>query len=412
MPKHVLHCDLNNFYASVAVLLDPSLAGKPVAVCGDPKKRHGIVLAKSMPAKLKGVQTGEAIWQAQKKCPDLVLVAPQYDKYVYYSKKVREIYARYTDRIESFGIDECWLDVTGSTRLFGSPEKIAYEIKEAVKNEIGLTISVGVSFTKVFAKLGSDMKKPDAVTVISPENFKEKIWKLPASEMLYVGRRVAEKLAVLNIHTIGELANADRSLLRAHFGIVGDKMADSANGSGDEEVKRADEVRIPKSVGHGTTASRDVKNISEAKAIVFALSEMVATRLRKYGLDAGCVSVGIRQANMQSFTRQCTLPVPTHDSGEIAKAALKIIEANYNFKIPARTISVYTSKLSPIGESMQITLFDDEKADEKRDNLLKTIDDIREKYGYNTVKKAILLSGDDIAGNLHEDDDFLPFKKD
>ena len=250
MPKHVLHCDLNNFYASVAVLLDPSLAGKPVAVCGDPKKRHGIVLAKSMPAKLKGVQTGEAIWQAQKKCPDLVLVAPQYDKYVYYSKKVREIYARYTDRIESFGIDECWLDVTGSTRLFGSPEKIAYEIKEAVKNEIGLTISVGVSFTKVFAKLGSDMKKPDAVTVISPENFKEKIWKLPASEMLYVGRRVAEKLALLNIHTIGELANADRSLLRAHFGIVGDKMAGSASQtrrrSPRPEKRRARHHRLPR----------------------------------------------------------------------------------------------------------------------------------------------------------------------
>lgn len=412
MPKQVLHCDLNNFYASVAVLLDPSLAGKPVAVCGDPKKRHGIVLAKSMPAKIKGVQTGEAIWQAQKKCPDLVVVAPQYDKYVYYSNKVRQIYSRYTDRIEPFGIDECWLDVTGSTRLFGSPEKIAYDIKETVKKEIGLTISVGVSFTKVFAKLGSDLKKPDAVTVISPENFKEKIWNLPASEMLYVGRRVAARLAVLNIHTIGELALADRSLLRAHFGIVGDKMADSANGLDNEEVKRADEVRVPKSVGHGTTAARDVKNFGEAKAIVYALSEMVATRLRKYGLDAGCVSVGIRQANMQSFTRQATLTSPTHDSGEIAKAALEIIEKNYNFKIPARTISVYTSKLSPVGENLQITLFDDEKTDEKRDNLLKTIDGIREKYGYNTVKKAILLSGDNIAGNLHEDDDFLPFKKD
>lgn len=412
MSRNILHCDLNNFYASVAELLDPSLRGKPVAVCGDPQKRHGIVLAKSMPAKLKGVQTGETIWQAQQKCPDIVLVAPQFDKYVYYSQKVREIYSRYTDRTESFGIDECWLDVTESTRLFGSPADIADEIRQTVKSEIGLTVSVGVSFTKIFAKLGSDMKKPDAVTVISPENFKQKVWPLDVSEMLFIGPRVAKKLAILNIHTIGELACADRSLLRAHFGIIADKMIDNANGIESEEVKKTDEVRVPKSVGHGTTAPRDVKNLQEAKAIVYALSEMVATRLRRYGLDANCVSVGIRQSNMQSFTRQTTLPSPTHHSDDIAKAALKLIETNYSFRIPARTLSVYTSRLTPTGESAQMTLFDTPESDEKKDKLSKTIDGLREKYGYNTVRKGILLGEDNITAALHEDDDFLPFKRD
>lgn len=231
MDRVILHCDLNNFYASVETILHPEYKGKPIAVCGDPKKRHGIVLAKSQPAKIMGVKTGDTVWQAQQKCPDITIVPPTFREYVKYSDIVFKIYTEYTDRVEHFGMDECWLDVTGSVGLFGDGKKIADTIRKRVYDETGLTISVGVSWTKSFAKLGSDLKKPDATTVISRENYKTVVWNLPVGEMIYIGRSSVSRLKKLNINTLGELANADRALLKQHFGIVGDKLIDAASGN-------------------------------------------------------------------------------------------------------------------------------------------------------------------------------------
>lgn len=409
MDRIILHCDLNNFYASVEGILRPELKNKPLAVCGDPKKRHGIVLAKSQAAKLAGVKTGDAVWEARQKCPDLIVVPPNFPEYVKYSKIVFDIYTQYTDKVENFGIDECWLDVTESKKLWGGGEEIAHLIRNRVKEETGLTVSVGVSFTKTFAKLGSDLKKPDAVTVIPREDYKKTVWPLDLNEMLFIGRSTAKKLNKLNIFTLGGLAQADRALLRTHFGIIADKIVDAANGLDKEPVKHYYDVHIPKSVGHGTTTTKDVKNYETAKIVVFALSEMVATRLRKYNLVAQGVSVGLRDSGLSSFTRQALLPCSTSNASDIADAALKLIRDNYAFAIPLRSISVYTYKLSNQYDCFQTSLFDAQNDKEKR--LEESVDKIRKKYGYKSVQRAILLNNEVLNADLHEEDDFLPFKK-
>lgn len=247
--RRILHCDANNFYASVECMLDESLRDKYVAVSGNPDKRHGIILAKNQKAKAMGVKTGETIWEAKKKCPELVLVPPQFDEYVKISNRIFDIYCQYTDRVEPFGIDECWLDVTHSTKLFKSAENIAEELRQRIKSEIGITISVGVSFNKIFAKLGSDMKKPDAVTIIDEDNYKQKVWPLDVGDLLMIGRHTQEKLRKIGINTIGDLANAPLKILTDKFGILGEKMRQNANGENDEPVRFYYERPVPKSIG-------------------------------------------------------------------------------------------------------------------------------------------------------------------
>lgn len=409
MDKVILHCDLNNFYASVECMLHPELKNMPVAVCGDPKKRHGIVLAKNNIAKQAGIKTGDVIWQAKQKCPNLIVVPPTYAEYVKYSNLVFDIYTNYTDRVESFGIDECWLDVTESIALFGNGANIADEIRRVVKYETGLTISVGVSFTKVFAKLGSDLKKPDATTVISKDNFKKIVWPLDLRSMIMIGPKVKKQLNKLNIFTLGDLAHADRSLLKNHFGIISDKLIDNANGIENEEVKFCYDKHFPKSIGHGTTTAKDMKTFNEAVGVVYALSEMVATRLRKNNLLASTVAIGIRDINLHSITRQTTLLSPTSSASVIAENALILLKSNHNFSIPLRSLSVYTQKLSSGVDEVQLTLFDDKHNRENR--LEECIDKIREKYGYKSVQRAILLNNKFLSDDLHDDDDFLPFKR-
>ena len=292
--KTILHCDANNFYASVECLDRPDLKNKPVAVCGDAEKRHGIILAKNDIAKKAGVKTAETINSARNKCPDLVLVSPHFEKYVAVSDSIFDIYKQYTDKVEPFGIDEGWLDVTSSSRLFGDGVKIANELRARVKKQIGLTISVGVSFTKIFAKLGSDLKKPDATTLISPQNFKQLIWPLPASEMLMVGGRTYAALLSLGIRTIGDLACADETLLTQKLGVNGAKLRSYANGEEGEDVREYYNGRVHKSIGHSTTMPKDVTSRDECAAVIFALSEMVAARLRKSKSTAAGVSVSLR----------------------------------------------------------------------------------------------------------------------
>lgn len=406
MNRTILHCDLNNFYASVEQKLHPKYEGMPLAVCGNPQMRHGIVLAKNTIAKKMGVQTGEAIWMAKQKCPDLVVISPHFDEYVKHSKQVFNIYTQYTDRVESFGIDECWLDVSESLNLFGSGETIANELRERVKKEIGLTISVGVSFTKTLAKLGSDLKKPDATTVLDKEHYMDIIGDLSPSELIMIGKKTANKLAKLNITTIRQLANANRSYLRYHFGIVGDSLINAAMGIETECVKRFDDVHVPKSVSKGTTTPRDIKDLKEAKIVIYALSDMVAMQLRSYCLQANGISLSIKDPiSLQWVSKQVALITPTSNAKDIAEQSIKLLSTMHDFKSSLRAITVSAIRLDKKGD-MQLTLFDD--ASEKQSNLEESIDKIRTKYGYHSLKRGLSLE-DDITGNLHEDDDFRPF---
>lgn len=410
MDRVILHCDLNNFYASVEQKAHPEYDGMPLAVCGNPEVRHGIVLAKNMLAKAAGVQTGEAIWISRKKCPGIVFVPPHYDEYVRYSKEVFDIYTEFTDRVESFGLDECWLDVTGSLRLFGCDGKaLADRIRETVKKRTGLTISVGVSFTKVLAKLGSDLKKPDATVLLPRESYMDIIGDMSPSELIMIGKSTSAKLDKLGIHTIRALAAADRDMLRDHFGIIADRMSDAARGVEKEEVRLYNDRRAPKSVSHGTTTPRDMTTEEDVRIVVYALAELVAMRLRRYGFSAEGVGITVREAATLSHkSAQCTLPSPTSNAATIAENALALLPKLHTFPAPLRAVSVAATKLSD-GSVTQLSLFDSER-DEREEKLEKSIDDIRGKYGYKAVKRGLMLKND-LANNLHEDDDFLPFKR-
>ena len=410
--RTILHVDLNNFYASVEQVLNPDLKGKPIAVCGDPTKRHGIVLAKSTIAKKAGVQTAEPIWQAKRKCPDLVVVPPHYAEYVKYSRIVREIYVKYTSQVESFGLDECWLDVTGSKKLFGDGLEIAEKIRNEVKEVTGgLTVSIGVSFTKVFAKLGSDLKKPDAVSVISEDNYKKVAWQLPVGEMLYVGRATVNKLKKLNVHTIGDLAKENKEYLIKEFGKSGEKMHDSANGIEDDPVKCYNEKKIPESIGNGTTTSEDIKKNEDAIAVIYSLCEMIAFRLRTTEMVGEGVSVSVRDTSLTHHTKQGILVSPTDSADVIAKKAISLLNSFYDFKVnlPIRTITVNVFKLSHAGDYVQFSFLNDDT--QKSDKLNKSIDKLREKFGYGVLQRALNVHSVFVCDSKEIDEDFVPFDK-
>lgn len=407
--KTILHCDANNFYASVECYLNPSLRGKFVAVSGNPEKRHGIILAKNQAAKKCGVKTGETIWQAKQKCPDLVCVPPHFDTYVDFSNRIFDIYSQYTDRVQPFGIDECWLDVTGSKRLFGDGRTIADTLRERIKREIGVTISVGVSFTKIFAKLGSDMKKPDATTVITPENFRDLVWKLDCADLLMIGRRTAEKLHKIGIFTIGDLANTDVEILRRLLGVNGVKLHESANGIEDDEVRYSYEKYVPKSVGNSTTLPADVSTREQLCAVVFALCEMVATRMRKHGFVGEGIGIGLRFNDLSHIGKQSAMP-PTDSAVQLCDCAMSLVDKIYTFgkDLPVRAVSVGVFDLLTQGSERQTSIFDSEEM--HGHSLGTALDKIRSRYGYNSILSASVLQNAVICDGL-EDSDFQPFKK-
>ncbi len=404
----ILHCDLNNFYASAECISHDEWKSVPLAVCGNPELRHGVVLAKNEIAKKLGVKTGDVIWEAKRKAPNLVTVAPHFDLYMSYSRRMFDLYNEFTDMVEPFGADECWLDVTGSQKLFGDGKTIADKIRARVKDESGLTCSVGVSFNKVFAKLGSDLKKPDATTVIDRENFKRLIWGLKADDMLMVGRRTYERLLKLNIITIGDLARADGNMLKSNFGINGLKMKAFANGEDTEPVREAVKSRDVKSIGHGMTAVRDIETIDDARDLIYYLCERVAARMRKSGFRGALVSVGMRDSSLFSIVRQRKMNVPTYSSTEIAECALAVFADNWNGD-PMRTITVGVSKLEKFDEPRQLSFLTDSARNDKLEKLDETLDKLNFKYG-NIVHRASLL-GKDFIYDKNDAEDFLPFQR-
>ncbi len=380
----ILHSDLNNFFASVETMLHPEFRDVALAVSGDPEERHGIVLAKNERAKKAGVKTGMTIREAAELCPGIVFALPHHEEYERISKKVRAIYTEYTDLVEPFGIDEAWLDVTNSRR-FGTGKEIADEIRRRVKEELGVTASVGVSFNKVFAKLGSDYKKPDATTEITPENFKDIVWELPASDLLFVGRATKEKLSRYNIRTIGDLAAADPAFLTQKFGKAGQMLYRYACGTDDSPVLSFYEEEDAKSIGNSMTAYRDVTSFEEAKIPVYNLCDAVSRRLAASGLQkATTVQLYLRTNRMESYIRQCKIP-PSSLSDDFARAALELLK-KHDFSLPLRTIGVTVGGFTS-GEE-QLDLFRGEET-KKQERLQNAVFEVQKKFGTGAIRRGL-----------------------
>lgn len=384
--RSILHVDCNNFFASVESIYDPGLKKVPCAVAGSQEQRHGIILAKNEIAKKYGVRTGEAIWEAKQKCPQLVTVEPHFERYEKYSKLFKGICFEYTDRIESFGIDECWLDVTGN-RL--SALEIAEKIRRRVREEYGLTVSVGVSFNKVFAKLGSDMKKPDAVTIINEDDFREKIWHLPVESLLGVGRATLRRLKSHCIDTIGELAEIGQDALRVWLGKSGEDLWRYANGLDCSEVMRFDEKIPPKSVSSGTTPYRNLVNENDVRGLVYALSEDVAAQLRMHELKCRLVTLGVRNTELEWNFRQCRLNSASADSKRIAEAALELYFKYFSSMSEIHSINVGTADLVPYCEDVQLDFYGSAETDMKRESINRAVDMLHTRYGNGMVRRAV-----------------------
>lgn len=395
MDRVILHCDMNGFYASVELLDYPQLKDKPMAVCGNPDDRHGIILAKNEIAKKYGVVTAETLWQARKKCPGLQVVPPHHHKYRHYSKLINQIYLRYTDMVEPFSVDESWLDVTGSTKLFGTGSQIADEIRQTVKKELGLTLSAGVSFNKIFAKMGSDYKKPDATTVITRENFKLLLWPMNVRSMFFVGKATASKLHDYGIKTIGELANSDRNMIKKMLGKQGGLIHDYANGLDTTPVLRYDHLEKIKSVGNGTTFRRNLQGFDDIKIGVIGLADTVASRLRKHKLKAFGVKVDIKDPALKVISRQQQLDNPTNLTEVITETALSIIRKSWSMRDPIRMLTITAINLCDENQAQQLSLFSDENISiEKGEKVERAMDSIRQKFGSGAISFGSVLNND------------------
>lgn len=396
MDRVILHADLNNFYASVECLSRPELREKPMAVGGDAQRRHGVVLAKNECAKRFGVQTGEALWLARQKCPELAVAPPHFERYEAFSGLAREIYGEVTDRVESFGIDECWLDVSGSAASLEGGARIANHLRERIRRELGLTISVGVSFNKVFAKLGSDYRKPDAVTEISRENYKNIVWPLGVEQLLYVGGATRRKLARCGVHSIGDLAGADRRLLRNLLGKNGEMLWGFANGLDGAPVAYASERSMVKSIGNSTTTPRDLVRPEEIKVVLYALCESVAARLRERGLLCGTVQVGVRGSDLRTREYQRPLAGATDASGALFAAAWELCRTRHRAGSPIRTLGVRALQLTQAGEE-QLSLFSGLGLVERERSLERAKDAVRAKFGPGAIRRGVLLTAPELT---------------
>lgn len=388
----ILHSDMNNCYASIELLHRPELRGKPLAVGGDPEARHGIVLAKDEIAKKCGVKTGMALWQARQVCPDIVFVPPRMDLYLRFSRLAHEIYADYTDQQEAFGVDESWLDVTGTCTLKGDGVTIAKDISARIKRELGITVSIGVSWNKIYAKLGSDYRKPDAITRFGRDNYKELIYPLPASDLLYVGKKTDEKLARYGIRTIGQLAEADPKFLHSVLGKMGYVLSTFARGEDLTPVNK-ENTEVPiESIGNSTTTPRDLVSDDDVSIVVLLMAESVSARLRENNFLCNGVSISIRDNELISFTRQKKIETPTDITGEIAKTAMELFRANYRWSKPIRSIGVRAFDLCDVCTPWQVSLWNDPQKREKQQRMDRAVDDIRRRFGFHSIQRGLTLS--------------------
>lgn len=387
--RKILHIDLNSFYASVECLLDESLIGKPVAVSGSVSDRHGVVLAKNQQAKLLGIKTGMTIYQAKKIVPELIVRETHHDLYIKYSRAVKSIFFEYTDFVESFGIDEAWLDVTSSKKYNGDTYLLAEEIRNRVKDEIGLTVSIGVSFNKVFAKLGSDLKKPDAVTVISYDNYKDLIYFLPVEDLLYVGKATKQKLNKLNIHTIGDLAMSDENLIVRHLGKWGAILHSYANGKDCSEVKKYTEKDEYKTIGNSLTFYRDLDNDLDVETLILLLSESVCSRMKDYGYKyARTVTLTITNNLLGSMVRMKKFQHPTNLSCEVAELAMKLFKSNFDWNLKVRGLGIAVSDFT---SNDQITFDEDIDKKQKKEKLENVVENLRKRFGNSSINRAVVL---------------------
>ena len=399
MERVIIHSDMNSCYASIECSLNPELKGKPVAVGGSEEDRHGIILAKTEQAKKCGVKTGEPIWQARNKCPELIVVKPHFDVYVRYFSLAHDIYARYTDKIEPMGLDEVWCDITDSILLFGSAEKIADGIRESFRNELGITVSVGISYNKIFAKLGSDIASADSVYTIKKEDFKNKVWPLPVCSMMGVGRRTGAKLESYGIKSIGDLAKASPEWLTTVFGVVGKDMWLFANGMDSSRVMPDGYSAPVKSIGHGITCKADLVNTDEVWKVFLSLSQDVSKRLRNAGLSASGIQISVRDNKLVTRQFQCELPYLTRSAKEIAEAAIRLFSESYNWNYDVRAVSVRAINLKDESSPEQLNFYSDYKKHERQQKIDDTVMELRRRFGEKSVFNCCLLTENKIPGH-------------
>ena len=394
-----MHSDINHCFAQIEEMKNPKLKEVPMCVGGSQEERHGIVLARNNLAKQFGVTTAETLVTARRKCPQLVVVPPVYEDYVYYSEKVKDIYREYTDKVESFGIDEAWFELTHSSLLFGDPLTLAKTIQSRIWNEIGLTVSMGISWNKIFAKLGSDMVKPSGFTHITKSNYKTLAWDLDVQDLLFVGKSTQAKLLRMGILTIGDLARYDRERLIKRLGVQGETLWVFANGLDESDVKDISFSRQAKSVGNSITTKKDIVTSEDALIVYRRLCESVASRLRDAELVGSVISVSIRDVQLKSFTRQKKLKNPTDVSDVILGVAMELLNANYDFDLPLRSIGVSVSQLKKPqkSETIQLNLFEDAVEVVDARIIDRTIDDIRDRYGFNVVKRCSVLLDEELT---------------
>jgi DNA polymerase-4 len=392
--RKILHIDQNCFFASVEMKNRPELRDVPMAVGGDQEQRHGIILAKNQRAGAFGIKTAETIWQARQKCPGLVVVPGHYDQYEYYSRKAFDMFCQYTDRVESFGLDECWLDVTDILGSASLPV-LADEIRDRVRTELGLTCSVGGSFNKVFAKLGSDYKKPDATTLISRENFKDIVWPLPVEDLLYAGRATQQRLHRINIHTIGQLAAMSPEFIRSYLGKNGELLWIYANGLDASPVSLATDRRQVKSVGNSTTTAKDMTSEADIWKTIVALSDQVATRLRRYKLVGSTIQIHVRDTELTTYERQQHLLAPTDSADEISRVSMDLFRRSYDWKKPVRSLGVRAAQVSGTDQKRQISLFEKDYETDENKAVATVVDTLRMRFGKDIIRKGVQLAGGD-----------------
>ncbi len=405
MDRIILHSDMNCFYASVECMENPDLRRIPMVVGGDPENRHGIVLAKNQLAKNCGIQTGEALWAAREKCPNLAVKAPDYHRYMDYSRRARKIYLRYSDRVEPFGPDEAWIDLTGSPVLSRmTPRQTADQIRKTMSDELGLTVSVGVSWNKIFAKFGSDYKKPDAVTEVTRNNYRQIVWSRPVRDLLCVGRSTQAKLCEAGIYTIGDLARSGRGELRRLLGKNGEILWCFAGGFDVSEVKKLNEKTVGadydiKSIGNSLTAPRDLVSDHDVKMLMYMLGESVGMRMREGGFRCGTVEIHIRDKELRSFTRQRKLARPTVLTEDLVRCGYALYKENYRISETAgiRSLGIRACALSPADDPFQLCLTDDPIRMERSETLEAEVDKLRRRFGNNSVRRAVTL-GDSMSG--------------